>query len=484
MKKVKIITIILAIVLITLVAFGGVYIQTKNRMDNKVKDYALGREIEGGRLIELKVSDTDSEEVEDNDATSSTEQDSTVDENNAVEQNNLTVENYEIVKKTIEKRLNLLGAEDYVIRLNEQDGTIRIELSENENTDIYAYYITASGKVEMKEKDTETELLNDSMIKKASYGYTVSTDGEYQIYLELQLNKEGQAKIQEISNDYAILSNEIDQIEQAQSEEETSTDENGETAEDTQTTENTENVENNENESEQTENAEESQKKIAVLSIGGTEYDVSKIEKNILTVNIGEASSSEKNVNNNTAIATELEMLINAGKMPIDYEISANRYVYSDITENQLMYFLIGFLAIILIILIILTIKYRISGLLSSISCIGFISLLSLLLRYTNVLLTIEGIGAILLIIAINLKINQLILSKVKILNMVDEAINNTYKDTFSKLIPLMLIALVFCFSGWTNLSSFGMVVFWGLILIAVYNITVTKALLKLKENK
>ena len=69
-------------------------------------------------------------------------------------------------------------------------------------------------------------------------------------------------------------------------------------------------------------------------------------------------------------------------------------------------------------------------------------------------------------------------------MNMVDEATNSTYKDMFLKLVPIMIISIVFCFSGWTNLSSFGMVMFWGLVLIAVYNITVTKALLKLRENK
>ena len=43
MKKVKITTIILAIILVTLVAFGGIYIKTQNRMENKVKDYSFGR---------------------------------------------------------------------------------------------------------------------------------------------------------------------------------------------------------------------------------------------------------------------------------------------------------------------------------------------------------------------------------------------------------------------------------------------------------
>ena len=42
MKKVKIITIILAIILVSLISFVGIYMQTQNRMENKVKDYQLG----------------------------------------------------------------------------------------------------------------------------------------------------------------------------------------------------------------------------------------------------------------------------------------------------------------------------------------------------------------------------------------------------------------------------------------------------------
>ena len=478
MRKVKILTIVLAIVLVTLVAFGGVYIKTQNRMENKVKDYSLGRAIEGARIAEIKVAQSDEDSGEQN-----TEL--------------LTEENYKIVKKTIENRLNKLNIEDYTISLNKQDGTIRVEFPEDENTDSYVYYLTAQAKVQIEEKaeetetdtstetedTTATELISDEMVKSAKYSYTQNVDGQYQVSLEITLTDEGQAKIQELSGTYAFLATEIDEIESA---EEESEEESKEETENTEGTDAEETAEDANTESENTENQEtqEQTKKIASLTIAGTEYDITKIDKNKITVTIGTPTSNTTSANNNIAIAAELEMLINAGKMPIDYEISANRYVYSDITENQLLYFMLGVLVVILVILIIISIKYKISGLLSSISCIGFISLLLLLLRYTNVLLTIEGIGAIIFIIALNLKINQSILSKVKILNIVDEAISNTYKEIFLKLIPLMLIALVFCFSGWINLSSFGMVVFWGLILIAVYNITITKALLKLKENK
>ena len=152
MKKVKITTIILAIILVTIVSFGGVYIQTQNRMENKIKAYTYGRELKGERQLELKVS-TASES-----SNSSESEDTTT-------QDNLTPENYEIVKNTIEKRLKSLRTQDYTISLNKEDGTITVELPEDDKTDDLAYYLTTSGKVEIKEKDTSTELLNEIMVK-------------------------------------------------------------------------------------------------------------------------------------------------------------------------------------------------------------------------------------------------------------------------------------------------------------------------------
>lgn len=451
MKKVKITTIILAIILIVLVAFGGVYIKTQNRMEDKVKEYSLGRELKGERLIELKVSDGSTEGK------------------TAPSEEEKTVENYETVKKTIEKRLKSLKAQDYTISLNKENGVIRVELPEDNQTDDFAYYLIASGKVEIKEKDTSTELLNEKMVKKAQYTYTSNADGEYQVYLEIALTEEGQAKIEEVKNNYAILKDDVDAIE-AKNKSDNSSDES--------------NTETNNTEEQKTETSTEETKKVAKLSIAGTDYDVDRIEKNKIRVKMGSQTSNTTTVNNSMAKAAELTMLINSGKYPIDYEVQNNRFVHSDITNEQLLYFAGAVAVILLVLFVILTIKYKSKGFLASISCIGFIALLSLVLRYTNVIITIEGIGAIILIILIDLKLSQMMLNKTKILNVVSEAVKSSYKELFLKLVPIMIVSIVFCFSGWTNLSSFGMIMFWGFILIAIYNIIVTEILLKLRENK
>ena len=474
MKKVKIITIILAIILVSLISFVGIYMQTQNRMENKVKDYQLGSELEGRRVIELKISDTKTETDESgNETTVAREQSPEI----------LTAENYEIVKNTIEKRLKNLGAQDYIISLNKEDGKIKIELEENENTDLLAYYLTASGEVKIVEKDTETELINDSMVKKASYNYATNADGEYQVYVELQLTKEGQAKLEEISNNYAILANEIDEIEAAQTETEENAEDTETSEESTETQETTEaeqeNTETTENQEEQAET-----KKIAVLKIADTEYDVEKIEKNKITITVGSATTSNTTLNNNLSIATEMMILINSGKYPVIYDVQTNRYIYDDINLDTVLYVALAIIAIILITLVVITIRYRLKGLLSSFSIIGFIAVLLLLLRYTNILITIETIGAIIISIIINIVLNISILNKIQKIGSVKEAVNNTYKEIFIKLIPVMIISIVFCFSGWTNLNNFGMTMFWGFILIPIYNYVVTRTLLRLMEEK
>lgn len=443
MKKVKIITIVLAIILVTLVAFGGVYTKKQNRMENQVKEYDFGREIHGGRVVELKVVNGDESGTNPED---------------------LTVENYEIVKKTIEKRLKNLGAQDYTISLNKEDGTIIVELEENDNTDTYVHFATADGKVQIKEKDTETELLSDSMVEKATYTYTADAEGKYQIYMELQLTKDGQAKIEEIKNNYAIFADEIKELEADEKSEHDH--EDGETIEGEEAT--------TEETTAETEENKEETRKIAQLTIAGNEYDVNKIEKNKIRVSIGSATSNTTNVNNYINVAAELALLINSGKYPVKYEMQDNRFVYSDITIEQMMYFAIVVAIIMLVVFVIFTIKYKIKGLLASISVIGFVSVLLLLLRYTNVSISIEGIAGIILVLSINFIINKIMLSEKNI----------NYKDFLLKLVPIIIITLVFCFAGWSNLNSFGMIMFWGLVLIVVYNLVVTKTLLKLRESK
>lgn len=491
MKKVKILTIALAILLVTLIAFGGVYIQTQNRMENKVKDYELGRELKSQRVIELKIkeSSSDSENSSSDESTDADSSEKTEKSEETTTDTELTEKDYENAQKVMEKRLKALGAQDYTISLDKENGTVRVELAENDNVDMYIYYLYASQKITIKDTDSKDILLNDEMIKGAKYSYTSDSKGAYQVYEEIELTKDGQAKLNELLNDYALLATDVTEIENAKKASESESTKTESTSEkNTESTENTDeqNTESTETKSttEETSSNSETTKKTAKLYVNDTTYDVSKIEKGKITVKIGASSSNTTSVNNNISKAAEIAMLENAGKLPADYEVDTNRYEYSSITQKEIIYFAIVMIAILVITLLVYCVIYKKSGILASISFVGFVASFSLLIRYTNVAISIEGISAIIIVMIINLIINREILSKTKKMNLVNEAVKSTYKNIYLKLIPVGILTIVFCLSKWESLSSFGMIMFWGLVLTAIYNVIVTRTLLNLKENK
>ena len=383
----------------------------------------------------------------------------------------------------MEKRLQALGAQDYTISLDKENGTVRVELAENDNVDMYIYYLYASQKITIKDTDSKDILLNDDMIKGAKYSN--DSKGAYQVYEEIELTKDGQAKLNELLNDYALLATDVTEIENAKKASESESTKTESTSEEnTESTENTDeqNTESTETQSttEETSSNSETTKKTAKLYVNDTTYDISKIEKGKITVKIGASSSNTTSVNNNISKAAEIAMLENAGKLPADYEVDTNRYEYSSITQKEIIYFAIVMIAILVITLLVYCVIYKKSGILASISFVGFVASFSLLIRYTNVAISIEGI----IVMIINLIINREILSKTKKMNLVNEAVKSTYKNIYLKLIPVGILTIVFCLSKWESLSSFGMIMFWGLVLTAIYNVIVTRTLLNLKENK
>ena len=66
----------------------------------------------------------------------------------------------------------------------------------------------------------------------------------------------------------------------------------------------------------------------------------------------------------------------------------------------------------------------------------------------------------------------------------INTKIKETYKEFFLRILPICIAAIVFCFGGWASLSSFGMVMFWGISLIAIYNAIITNLLFKINDNK
>ena len=187
---------------------------------------------------------------------------------------------------------------------------------------------------------------------------------------------------------------------------------------------------------------------------------------------MSQASTDEKAVSDSLQSASTIANILNNGELPLTYNVDENQYVKTDITTNSVKIVFIVVAVIIAIGFVYLIIKFKLKGVLALISYICFIALATLLLRYTNVEISLSAIVAGIIIAILNYLFNFKML---KIDVQDKKEYNKTYLQLLMKLLPIYAISIIFCFISWTVLSDFGMVMFWGITLIAIYNRLITK---------
>lgn len=436
-KTLKISLIILIIILVSIISFMGVYVLDKGRMVNKVNNYQLGMDLGGSRRIELAVNtskqtikyDKDGKEIASNDSTTTVERQ---EEKPVNEENMLTSNNYKSVKNILEKRLKTMQVNDYEIRLNETNGNITINIPENENTDIIVSQISYQGKFDIIDNDTKEVLMTNEDLKTVKAGYGQAQTGATTIFVNIEFNKQGAEKLKNITNTYR----EIKQQNQETGEEETV-------------------------------------KKQIALNIDGsailTTYFDEEISNGVLQLSVGtsSANATTQELQESLTRANNLAALLNNGKMPVVYQINQNQYIASEITNQNIAIFTSLCIIVTTVLMIYVIIKYKEKGILAGISLIGYIAILTLVLRYTNVVITVNGIIALVLSTILNyILILKLLNSEKEILKFV------------LTLVPVFIIAVVFTFNNWLPIFSFGMIMFWGVAISLIYNLSITRALL------
>ena len=149
-KKMTTIIFSLIAVILIVVGFVGIYVKDKNKLVNIVPDYTLGTELYG--VMEYRFSpDNTAEEkkvyIDENGNIKGNvvETKETGDANLVIpygtetrvvrvnEEKALTKENFDKVKEILVKRLEICGATDYSIRMNNVTGDMVVELSLNDN---------------------------------------------------------------------------------------------------------------------------------------------------------------------------------------------------------------------------------------------------------------------------------------------------------------------------------------------------------------
>lgn len=471
-RKLKLITEILAIIVICLISFVGIYTKNANIMENQVKDYDLSKDLKGYRELVFKVSDATEVLDSNGKVVGNTDEygDSSIETNSYQKSENkinasedLTKENYEKAKSIIEKRLKSLNVEDYNLSLDEENGNIYLQIPENSDTDHTVSNILQVAKFEIKDQDDKSNVLvtNDDL-KKISAVYNTTSSGTT-VYLQIEFNKNGKNILKQISTgDYATDENLTN-----------TTNTTGNTSEDENT---------NSNENTSSEEGTKTQKKI-ILSIDNndmitTSFD-DPIEDGIMDLSMNQATTDQDSISDTLQSASTIAAVVNSGKMPLTYKVAENNYVNTDITSNMLKKAMYVVIAIVIVALVVLIIKYKSVGLLASISYIGFVGLELLLIRYTNVTISLESIVAGIILLAVNYLITyRLIKVHETDSELKKKVYSNEFKSIIIKSIPIFIIAIIFVFMKWTKIATFGMFMFWGLLLSIIYNYIVTKDML------
>ena len=417
-KNLKIILVILIIVLISMISFGGIFDRNKGLFENKVPDYKLGKDLSGYRRVRLVTNDESVSISYDNDE----------------EKLNEVRNNYLKTKSIIENRLNSMNAGNYDIRLNEENGDIVLELPENSNTDRVIGNVYIQGIFQIEDSETQEVLMTNADIDNVVSGYGTTNEGTAGVIINIQFNKEGTKKFEEITKTYIASEQEV-------------TDENGETT--------TKNVE----------------KKINLKLDDSTllsTYFSRTISTGVMQLTLPiEDNATAEAIQEKIVEANSFSSVLDNGDLPIKYEVNQNKYIFSSLDMNTLNIGICIAIAVITVGLVYLVVKYKEKGIFGSVAIIGYIALLLLTLRYTNVYITVGGIATIIFTVILDYILIFSILKK--------ENVMEAIKQITLMYIPILILSVVLTL---TNVLI-GAVLFWGIVIILLYNLVVANVLLK-----
>ncbi len=480
LKKVRTIAVLLIVVLISVIAFGGLYVKKQGVWQNLLPDFNYGMELKGIRELRFSLDTTEEEkevyvdengnimgevaEEHDHDEnaegeqttenpeagaegqaqenqTEQTSEDETVNgykkETRIIKANNdedINIDNFEKSKKVIQKRLEALSSYEYNIRIDTITGELVVEVPDDDNLELEKSLISTIGKIEIVDHDTGLILIDNNHVKKAQ---TVNSQSEtgYQFYLQLQFDKEGSEKLNSISKEYI-----------------STLDETG-----------TETI-----------------KYISVKLDGQellTTYFGEEVNNGMIQIPMGEVVTESAAFNDTRDRVQRIAEVVNGDMMPLAYTLTSDNYVKSVITDEMIFIAEIVFAVVIALVSIFMIIKYKLKGLSLSIISVGYIALLTLVMRYTNVTVTLNGLVAFISVIAINYLFDIKMLNGLKDISNTRAVFGKAMKELYLTIIPVVIIAIIFTFMSGVVISSIGMVLFWGLLLQAVYNALVIFAL-------
>ena len=467
MKKegsLKSILAILVIILLCLISFGGVFVKDKNIMKNIIPNYTYGMELDADNIFKFDVvkdeensSENTQEESAEEKVTSDAESgqentelseqnagESKVEEQNGQAENIYTLDNDKKTKSIIEKRLNKSGVQQYTVRLDEQTGSIFIEVPEKTDASKLQNAMQV-GKLEIKIEETGEVIGDNSSISKVN----TEIDDKYASYIgsyvkiNFEFSSDAVKKFKEIKNNYTIP-----------------------TGEDGQQKDNTIQI------------YVDGTGMLGSTGMTETEF-LEAVVQGTLPLTLGGYSTDNDELNETLEVANLRKVILESDSLPLKYSAQYVETVHSNVSKWSIM---CVFVILTFVMFVYLVGRYKIRGILAALSLVGFGAVLSLVLRYTGVQISIAAVVSTIAVLILQF------IYLIRILKNKKTTASKEFNEetlSFSKmLIPAFIMSVIITFANIVEISGFGMVIFWGLILFEIFNFIITKAVLtKVKNN-
>lgn len=362
----------------------------------------------------------------------------------------LTEDNYKISKNMIEGYLKAANISEYKIKENEKTGQIIVsvpetkkianltsdpitdETSDTQRAKSVESILSTTGSFEVKDSITGKVYLTEKHIKEAKANIYQG----YGVILDIKLNDEGKKILSDVSRKYV-----------------------------------------------QEEKDGKKYEKKATVTVAGMELVkatfAEPMDEGLMQINLGNGYGKNKDVI--TAIYGEAKRLENAlkvGKTPIKYNVEQKTSgIKENINYKNAKIILLVILTVMLILALSLVFKYGLKGLYAMLVNISFVVVLLLAIRYTDVVVTIPSLVAVVV---------AYILEYVILLKYLQNTKENDYEiadevvDTLKYTFILIISSITLSFSHNILLSSFAMTLFIAIILLFTHNYIFVKNMKKL----
>ena len=441
LKRIRIIAVLMMTLLIIAISFLGLYVNNKGIWENVLPKYNLGMELGGYK--ELHFSLDSSEQTKDvyvDDKGNYRGDVLSVDnavvpegykvETRTIAKNDaskINIDNFETSKEIIQKRLENRDLYEYNIRQDTVTGKIVLEVPDNENVDLNISLVATLGDLTIVDAQNGLILLEDSkLVSVAPYAQT-NENGQYEVYLQLNYNEEGKEILHDLTKEYA------------------NTDATSDTA-----------------------------KKVQVCLDGQpmvTTYFGQEIFTGTVHVPMGDPTLEYNEYLKLYDSVQEVADIVNEETLPLQYSLTDNIKIQSSITNDMKTVAVVVFAIFVIILSVYMMIKYKIEGLRQAIFSIGYIAILALMFRYTNVTITINSLIALIIVIIINYIFSIKFLEKIKKENIRKIALKESLKGLYTRIIPIVIVAIIFTFMPAIVINSVGMTLFWGLVLQLLFSL-------------